>query len=68
MYVEYILIDEWLVGLKLYNLNVEEVVVMLLIIIIVWEVLFDCLIIIENDKGKLILIINGVGGVGFIVI
>lgn len=44
-----------------------EVVVLLLIVIMVWEMLFDCFNV-DLDKFDNILVIGGVGGVGFIVI
>lgn len=55
----------------LYNISVNEVVSLLLIGIMVYEMFFDIFKIFMNfveNEGKFVLIINGVGGVGSIVI
>lgn len=55
----------------LYNISVNEVVSLLLIGIMVYEMFFDIFKILYNfveNEGKFVLIINGVGGVGSIVI
>ncbi len=65
-YAEFTLIDERLVGLKPTHLSLEEAAAMPLTTITAWEALFDRLGIVEADKGKSILIINGAGGVGSI--
>lgn len=41
--------DECIVGCKLVSLDDVVVVVLFLIVIIVWELLFDCLCIVEGD-------------------
>lgn len=55
----------------LYNISVNEVVSLLLIGIMVYEMFFDIFKILYNffeNIGKFVLIVNGVGGVGSIVI
>lgn len=71
--VEYQFVDEWLVVKKLVFIFDVEVVVMLLISIMVWELLFECLVIFRSLNLKVILldvllVVGVFGGVGFILI
>ncbi|MCV9930178.1 zinc-binding alcohol dehydrogenase family protein [Flavobacterium sp. LS1R49] len=64
---EYQIIDERIVGKKPKSVTDEEAAVMPLTSLTAWEILFDRIRINqEKDKGKIILIIGGAGGVGSI--
>ncbi|MBC7557303.1 MAG: zinc-binding alcohol dehydrogenase family protein [Chryseobacterium sp.] len=66
---EYQIIDERIVGKKPISLSNEESAVIPLTGLTAWEILFDRMrISAERDKGKMILIIGGAGGVGSIAI
>lgn len=66
---EYQIIDERIVGRKPKSLSIEESAVIPLTALTAWEILFDRIRInADKDKGKLILIIGGAGGVGSIAI
>ncbi|MFK8008760.1 MAG: zinc-binding alcohol dehydrogenase family protein [Saprospiraceae bacterium] len=66
---EYQLIDERIVGHKPKNLTIAESAAMPLTGLTAWESLFDRIKVNpETDKGKMVLILAGAGGVGSIAI
>lgn len=66
---EYQIIDQRIVGRKPKALTNSEAAVMPLTGLTAWEILFDRIRINpEKDKGKIVLIIGGAGGVGSIAI
>lgn len=66
---EYQVIDERIVGKKPKSLSNEQAAAIPLTGLTAWEILFDRIRINpEKDKGKIILIIGGAGGVGSIAI
>jgi NADPH2:quinone reductase len=65
---EYQLIDERIVGIKPESLTDEEAAAIPLTALTAWEILYDRIRIGEKDKGKVVLIIGGAGGVGSIAI
>lgn len=67
--VEFQLVDECIMGIKLVVLSFEVVVLVFLIGLIVWEMLFDCLqLLVNGDVDQILLMFGGVGGVFCMVI
>jgi len=65
---EYQLVDERIVGSSPKLLSDEAAAAIPLTALTAWEILFDRIRVREKDRGKIILIIGGAGGVGSIAI
>ena len=66
---EFHAVDERIIGKKPQSLDYEEAAAIPLTAITAWELLFDCLRLVEGgETGKSILVLAGAGGVGSILI
>lgn len=63
---EYVALDEILLGKKPQSLTFEQAAAMPLTTVTAYESIFDRLLLIKQDKGKSLLVINSAGGVGSI--